>query len=642
MSCDNGEGDCPASVDADFEPTFAWSAPGFLQCPDVCGPRPDMVRPVACYGRVGDVSNVVASSFCLDTGPKPSSTQECPAQEVGSSCDDGSDATMNDRCTAEGTCVGKVALTSKVTFNIPAEDLSIPAEDLDASPLAMSIKEGLQPVLSAAGMDCSVDDIQILGLAAGSLVIDYRVNVAVSPGSTTVSDGVKNGAVASMGNVALTIPAEATISGNAPAPILAGTMTVESDPFQSFAYARTRECSPGSDASGEACTVSCGANAIVEGDTYACIVDGLVASPGDCELALGPAPVTETVCCAATSICPGALDSTADEDLLDEDLLGLDPVLLTALAAVVCCILGVGLATVCLYCFCFAHDDHEDDSCDDSHDEEDMAWKGAGTPTASVDHGYPQQHADEGVPPAVPQVDATALEKAMRLKSLLEQVNAGSNMGEAGYSEQDEQAAQLVQARNALRQHNAGVAAAATEAGEEDELGEVDGDHMHAVADRAENAWGKLRASPASAVAWGMASGNDTQPAETSKAALVASWMQHSADTPPPRDPAPRAAAPSVVEATFGPGPLGIKFGKQRVKSGGAEPEWQAVCVAQTFPGQQASQIEGLRQGMAILKVNGKDVKGLPTREVMRALTHSEPPRPLDVTFGWPGNQRRP
>ena len=150
-------------------------------------------------------------------------------QEVGSSCDDGSDATMNDRCTAEDTCVGKVALTSKVTFNIPAEDLdldlNIPAENLDASPLAMSIKEGLQPVLSAAGMDCSVNDIKILGLAVGSLVIDYRVDVAVAPGSATVPDELRNDAVASMGNVALTIPAEATISGNAPDPILAGTMT---------------------------------------------------------------------------------------------------------------------------------------------------------------------------------------------------------------------------------------------------------------------------------------------------------------------------------------------------------------------------------------------------------------------------------
>lgn len=230
----------------------------------------------------------------------------------------------------------------------------------------------------------------------------------------------------------------------------------------------------------------------------------------------------------------------------------------------------------------------------------------------------------------------------MRLKSLLEQVNKGSQMEEAGYSDQDEQAARVAQAREALRQHNTGVAAAATEAGGQDILGDVDVAHLHAVADSAENAWGKLRGGSASSAAWDMTSGDGTPSAEMSKAALVASWMQHSAGTSPPRDAAPREPVPNVVEASFGDGPLGIKFGKQRVKSGGAEPEWQAVCVAQIFPGQQASQIVGLRQGMAILTVNGKDMKGLATREVMRALMHSEPPRPLDVTFGWPRDQRRP
>ena len=214
-------------------------------------------------------------------------------------------------------------------------------------------------------------------------------------------------------------------------------------------------------------------------------------------------------------------------------------------------------------------------------------------------------------------------------------------MEEAGPSKQDEHAAQLAQARNVLRQHNAGVAAApAIEAGEQEELNEIDGRHLHVVADGADKAWGKLQATGPSAVAWGMASGDDTQSAEVSKASLVASWMRHSADTPPPQ--APRASAPSVVEATFEDGPLGIKFGKQRVNNDGAEPEWQAVCVAKIYSGEQASQIEGLRQGMAILKVNGKDMRGLPTREVMRALTHSEPPRPLSVTFGWPSNQRSP
>ena len=83
-----------------------------------------------------------------------------------------------------------------------------------------------------------------------------------------------------------------------------------------------------------------------------------------------------------------------------------------------------------------------------------------------------------------------------------------------------------------------------------------------------------------------------------------------------------------------GDGPLGIKFGKQRVSS---NPEWQAVCVARLLPGQQASRVGGLRPGMAVLAVNGKGVRGLPTSDVMQALTHQrEPGRHLEVTFGWP------
>ena len=83
-----------------------------------------------------------------------------------------------------------------------------------------------------------------------------------------------------------------------------------------------------------------------------------------------------------------------------------------------------------------------------------------------------------------------------------------------------------------------------------------------------------------------------------------------------------------------GDGPLGIKFGKQRVSS---NPEWQAVCVARLIPGQQACRVGGLRPGMAVLAVNGEDVRGLDTRDVMRALTHQrEPTRGLSVTFGWP------
>jgi hypothetical protein len=304
----------------------------------------------------------------------------------------------------------------------------------------------------------------------------------------------------------------------------------------------------------------------------------------------------------------------------------MEPIFLNALIAVVCCILGSMLAATCLYCACFAA---RDEHGEDSHDDEGALWKEAGTPTASVDYEYTISQRDiaEGLPP-VPQVDGSALEKAMRLKALLEQVHAEPVQYVAGPG-------------NSERQNQAQLELAG-EGDEQDVLGEVDGDHLHQVADKAEQSWGKMRGGSASGVAWDMASVNRTQSVETTKAALVTSWMRHGSETPPSQAVTLSPPAARVVEVTFGAGPLGIKFGKQRIKTSGAGPEWQAVCVAQIFPGQQASQMVGLKPGMAILVVNGKGMKGLPTREVMHALTHSEPPRPLDVTFGWPGDQSRP
>ena len=50
-------------------------------------------------------------------------------------------------------------------------------ERLNESPVATSAKQTLQPILSAAGMECTVDDITILSISAGSLIIDYKVEV---------------------------------------------------------------------------------------------------------------------------------------------------------------------------------------------------------------------------------------------------------------------------------------------------------------------------------------------------------------------------------------------------------------------------------------------------------------------------------
>ena len=583
---------------------------------------------------------------------------------------------MNDQCMSAtlDTCAGKVALVSKLTFPIAAADLELSFQDpeaLDASPLATSIKEGLHPVLSAAGMTVDVTDITILSLQPGSLVVDYKVDVPVDAGSTTVSDAVKASAQAGMNSVSLAIPADATVSGVAQPLVV---MVVQSEQFNSYTYVKTHGCTPGTGASGAACLATCGLAMDVVTDAYECKENGLLAISSLCLPPLGAAPTTETICCAATQECPAGAPTEAEpepelEGITKEGMLDdMNPFALMAATAGVCglCV----LALLCERCCCGGggsgggkDDDHYDDEhgSDTSYDERTAVnWKEPGAPNTSVDYTVSaqastppdqKQVAEEGTPPTVPEVDAaTRLEKAKRLQALLEQVNPApaSSSSPAAVVSVDG----MEDARAVMRQHNQAVGgmeaaralqprtlsnwakaqpddqAGKAEGDEEDGLAAVDGAHLREVGEKAEMSWNKLKTGAEAASFAGASQEN--------KAALVSSWMKNSAAPRPGTPPRTPATPRRQVTGTFAEGPLGIKFGKQRVRPGGDAAEWQAVCVANILPGTQAALINGLKPGMAILSVNGKEVMGLPPREVMRELTSSA--RPVDVLFGWPAD----
>ena len=114
--------------------------------------------------------------------------------EVACSTFNASECTTRPQCvySTEYACEGKVALVAAVTFDIAIDDTADIAgvadvdgtlneeakiERLNESPVATSAKQTLQPILSAAGMECTVDDITILSISAGSLIIDYKVEV---------------------------------------------------------------------------------------------------------------------------------------------------------------------------------------------------------------------------------------------------------------------------------------------------------------------------------------------------------------------------------------------------------------------------------------------------------------------------------
>jgi hypothetical protein len=235
------------------------------------------------------------------SGAKPPESINCTASQDDDKCDDGDPETMGDVCTGS-SCAGKVALVAAVTFAMPTaalQDLRIPTEDVDASPLANAVKQSLVSALASSMTGLTADDITILGLstarrrrlqAGGSLVVDYKIEVAAAQATDTVKTAATTAAAAI---TTVTIPAEATVSSTEITP----TVTATAEAFVSYAYVKTAGTCPATP-----CSDVCGVDETTEPDTYACEADGAASADASCVGAGLVEPVTVTACCPAADV----------------------------------------------------------------------------------------------------------------------------------------------------------------------------------------------------------------------------------------------------------------------------------------------------------------------------------------------------
>ena len=283
---------------------YALTAYEPLFCPtDTCGTRPPQTRTVICQAKTVDGASTsygpALDSMC--SGAKPPESINCTASQDNDKCDDGDPETMGDVCTGS-SCAGKVALVAAVTFAMPTaalQDLRIPTEDVDASPLANAVKQSLVSALASSMTGLTADDITILGLstarrrrlqAGGSLVVDYKIEVAAAQATDTVKTAATTAAAAI---TTVTIPAEATVSSTEITP----TVTATAEAFVSYAYVKTAGTCPATP-----CSDVCGVDETTEPDTYACEADGAASADASCVGAGLVEPVTVTACCPAADV----------------------------------------------------------------------------------------------------------------------------------------------------------------------------------------------------------------------------------------------------------------------------------------------------------------------------------------------------
>jgi hypothetical protein len=228
----------------------------------------------------------------------PANTAECPPVLDGSPCDDGNPETNNDVCDGS-SCAGKIALVSQLSFDIAVEIAEGSDEFIQVE---QSIKTALAATLAGAGLQCSADDITIIGLYAGSLVVDYRVEVPAA----VVTPEIKTNAVdaiadptSPMANIVIMDASGVEVPTGAPSVL----------PFKTYAWKKQDAPCP--------VTNSCGVESTSVMDTYICLENaglGLSTVPdAACVVSLGRKPETWTLC-SGTPDCPTCNDWTQNGD----------------------------------------------------------------------------------------------------------------------------------------------------------------------------------------------------------------------------------------------------------------------------------------------------------------------------------------
>jgi hypothetical protein len=234
---------------------------------------------------------------------------------------------------ADSECRGHVALVSEVAFAMPADNLDLPSaeatpDEVNISPIAVSIKSSLVGVLRASlGPAVTADSVTILSIRAGSLVVDYRVDV---PLEAATEENQARAVAAVSDPTTVGLPATAmdvtVLDAKGDEVVAAGAVQ---QAFRTFSYTQASTCpagmQPGVDSSD--CSSACDFEGLVAPDVWTCNEDGAPVAPLACVAAgLGEAPSTDVQCCppAEEASCRGSDEEAAGWGACLENLDGTD------------------------------------------------------------------------------------------------------------------------------------------------------------------------------------------------------------------------------------------------------------------------------------------------------------------------------
>jgi hypothetical protein len=278
------------------------------------------------------------------------------------------------------TCAGAVQLVAAIALPVPnIADIVLPdatatAADIDASPIAASVKTAVATAMDGVEeADITVNSIAIAGggrrrlQEAGSLEVDYTIALPAAAGQTATetADAAKAAATAAA-PIAVTIPAAATVSETdvTLAPVAVPVPV-------SYAYVSTSTCGTA------ACSNTCGAAELTAPDVITCLADGAAVPLAQCHENLGAQPATETTCCPAADAgtCEqtgrAATSCAVDESVTDRECVDCAPGKTNALEAflvtpTVEILVGdskLGADTVCAATLCAANEYVSSNAC---------------------------------------------------------------------------------------------------------------------------------------------------------------------------------------------------------------------------------------------------------------------------------------
>jgi hypothetical protein len=302
LPCEAGEDECPANVDC----VGSWSVCDVMcsakaysiarpqsgtgaACPAAggalaaCAPGEGQCPPnVDCIGDYGPCNAQCTKTyevFIEKSGNGNSceaATGETTACATDSPCDDDDTKSMDDTCSASGECKGVVALGGELSYPLAVDTIPDATSDPQArAELETSITTNLVTVLTVGGMTCTAADIVLTDISAGSVVIDYTVNVPPE----LATPEVQSSAAAALADPPEGTSMAITIGGETAA-------VAEVEPFKAYAWVK----------GAVVCADACGTAAETVVDTYTCEEDGVGVDASLCIDNQLQEPSTTTYC----------------------------------------------------------------------------------------------------------------------------------------------------------------------------------------------------------------------------------------------------------------------------------------------------------------------------------------------------------